>query len=501
MPDLPLIARAVAHGTKTALRCGPATASYADLVRGSHTVAAALLDGAADLAETRIAAFVPPDQRYVHAQWGTWLAGGVAVPLSLAATPKELAYAISDSQASTIVTTSERRAAVEPIANAMGVRLLVLDDLPDTEPTALPNLTPDRRAMMLYTSGTTSTPKGVVTTHGCIQAQIEALIEAWRWQPDDRIPLFLPLHHIHGIINVLSCGLWAGAEVEAFPRFDLPTILNRVEAGTYSVFMAVPTIYVKLIEALTSMPPADAKPILAGFAAMRLMVSGSAALPASVHEQWTVLTGQKLLERYGMTEIGMALSNPYDGERRPGAVGQPLPGVEVCLRDEAGSTITSEDVSGEIHVRGANVFLEYWNRPEATCESFIDGWFRTGDMAVLERGAYRIMGRSSVDIIKSGGYKLSALEIEASLLDHPAIAQVAVVGLADDTWGETVAAAVVLTDGEALELASLQAWCSDRLSPYKLPRTLLVVDELPRNAMGKVTKPAVSALFAASTQP
>lgn len=501
MPDLPLLARAIAHGTKTALRCGTATTTYADLVRGSHTVAAALLDGASDLGEARVAAFVPPDQRYVHAQWGTWLAGGVAVPLSLAATPKELAYAITDSQASVIVTTSEGRPNVGPIADAHGVRLVVLDDVADAQAAAFPHLASDRRAMMLYTSGTTSTPKGVVTTHGCVQSQIEALIEAWQWQPDDRIPLFLPLHHIHGIINVLSCGLWAGAEIEAFPRFDLPTILDRVAAGTYSVFMAVPTIYVKMIEALRSMPTAEAKPILAGFSAMRLMVSGSAALPASVHEQWTTLTGQKLLERYGMTEIGMALSNPFDGERRPGAVGQPLPRVEVCLRDEAGKTIAGEDVSGEIHVRGPNVFLEYWNRPEATRESFVDGWFRTGDMAVLERGAYRIMGRSSVDIIKSGGYKLSALEIEASLLDHPAIAEVAVVGLADDTWGETVAAAVVLADGDSLDLARLQAWCGDRLSPYKLPRTLLVVDALPRNAMGKVTKPAVSALFASSAQP
>lgn len=328
-----------------------------------------------------------------------------------------------------------------------------------------------------------------------IQAQIESLIEAWHWQQDDRIPLFLPLHHIHGIINIMSCALWMGAEIEAFPRFRLDTILEGVADRAYSVFMAVPTIYVKLIEALEQMSEARRAPIIQGFAAMRLMVSGSAALPASVHETWTELTGQKLLERYGMTEIGMALSNPYDGERRPGAVGQPLPGVEVRLQTESDESGNEEEVSGEIQVRGPNVFHEYWNRTDATNDSFIDGWFKTGDMAVIENGYYRIMGRSSVDIIKSGGYKLSALEIEASLLDHPAITQCAIVGVPDDTWGEMVAAAIVLKSGESLDLDSLNAWCKDRISPYKIPRRLLIVDELPRNAMGKVTKPAVLKLF------
>jgi malonyl-CoA/methylmalonyl-CoA synthetase len=210
---------------------------------------------------------------------------------------------------------------------------------------------------------------------------------------------------------------------------------------------------------------------------------------------WTELTGQKLLERYGMTEIGMALSNPYDSERRPGAVGQPLPGVEIRLQTESCESVTEDKASGEIQVRGPNVFQEYWNRPDATSDSFIDGWFKTGDMAVIEDGYYRIMGRSSVDIIKSGGYKLSALEIEASLLDHPAITQCAVVGIPDETWGETVAAAVVLQEDQQLDLEALQSWCKDRISSYKIPRELLVVDALPRNAMGKVTKPAVLQSF------
>ena len=225
------------------------------------------------------------------------------------------------------------------------------------------------------------------------------------------------------------------------------------------------------------------------------MVSGSAALPATVHNEWTALTGQALLERYGMTEIGMALSNPYDGERRPGSVGVALPGVDVRLMSESGVPIDVEDEAGEIQVRGPCVFVEYWNRPDVTAASFDDGWFRTGDIAVRETGYLRIMGRQSVDIIKSGGYKLSALEIESVLLQHPSIQECAVVGISDDTWGEAVAAAAVLHDNEQLSNIDLKTWCDDRLSRYKIPKQLCIVDSLPRNAMGKVTKPDVRKLF------
>jgi malonyl-CoA/methylmalonyl-CoA synthetase len=214
-----------------------------------------------------------------------------------------------------------------------------------------------------------------------------------------------------------------------------------------------------------------------------------------VHEQWTALTGQSLLERYGMTEIGMALGNPLHGERRPGFVGVPLPGVEVRLKTETGVLVEGEEEAGEIQVRGPLVAKSYWNRPEITAESFDDEWFKTGDMAVRERGYFRILGRLSVDIIKSGGYKLSALEIEAALLEHPAIAECAVLGLPDDTWGEAVTAVVVLEEGEDLDLQTLRTWCRNKLSVYKIPQHLQVVETLPRNAMGKVTKAAVRALF------
>ncbi len=212
----------------------------------------------------------------------------------------------------------------------------------------------------------------------------------------------------------------------------------------YTVFMAVPTIYVKLIEALEDSDDQERSNVVEGFNRMRLIVSGSAALPASVHVKWTELTGQKLLERYGMTEIGMALSNPFHGERRPGSVGQALPLVEVRLKAESGELVTVENEPGEIQVRGPCVFNEYWKRPEITKESFDDGWFRTGDMAVLETGYYRIMGRLSVDIIKSGGTNCRLWKLRPRLLQHPNIRECAVIGHLDNTWGEVVAAAVVL---------------------------------------------------------
>ena len=197
-----------------------------------------------------------------------------------------------------------------------------------------------------------------------------------------------------------------------------------------------------------------------------------------------------------MTEIGMGLSNPLHGERRPGAVGRPLPGVELRLVAEDGGVIPGEGHPGEIQVRGPAVFSEYWRRPEATAEAFTgDGWFRTGDMAVLEDGYYRILGRLSVDIIKSGGEKLSALEIEDVLREHPDVREVAVVGVADETWGEAVAAAVVTKGGEEMEVDALREWARDRMAAAKLPRALRVVDDFPRNAMGKVMKPAVRELF------
>jgi malonyl-CoA/methylmalonyl-CoA synthetase len=384
---------------------------------------------------------------------------------------------------------------IEGLCRRLSIPVATVSDSSTGSMLPLPELSPERRAMIVFTSGTTSKPKGAVTTHGNIAAQIETLIAAWEWQADDVIPLFLPLHHVHGIINVLSCALWAGATVHAMPKLDLTALCAQVAADTYSVFMAVPTIYVKLIDYLETLEDPEVEGICEGFANMRLNVSGSAACPVEVFEEWRDLTGQMLLERYGMTEIGMALSNPYRGERRPGYVGQALPEVTVQLVDEEGGIVTGEDTPGEIRIQSPTVFLEYWGNQKATDSSFSDGWFCTGDIAVIEDGYYRIMGRSSVDIIKSGGYKLSALEIENTLLGHPHIAEVAVVGVADRTWGEAVAAVVALKGDADMTLDSLRGWCDGKLSSYKVPKQLQVVDALPRNAMGKVMKPSLKPLF------
>jgi malonyl-CoA/methylmalonyl-CoA synthetase len=224
------------------------------------------------------------------------------------------------------------------------------------------------------------------------------------------------------------------------------------------------------------------------------MMSGSAALPVRTLERWREITGHTLLERYGMTEIGMALSNPLEGERRAGSVGGPLPGVGVRLVGDDFADVPP-GTPGELLVRGPGVFAEYWRQPEATAEAFVDGWFRTGDVALIEDGAYRLLGRRSIDIIKTGGHKISALEIEEALRLHPSIAECAVVGVDDAEWGQRVCAAVELRGGRALAFEDLVAWLRPRIAPYKIPRELRSVAALPRNAMGKVRKPDVTMLF------
>ena len=495
MPELELVRRARSFRARVAVTSHGHDHSYDSLLSVSEAIAASLLDGSTDLDEQRVAFLIPASFEYVAVQWGIWRAGGIAVPLSLSSADPELEHVITDAQVDRIIAPEDSLAKLRPLCDRLSTPLLSVDRVSSSQSVPLPQLEAGRRAMILYTSGTTSKPKGVVSTHANIQAQITALAEAWGWRSEDWIPLFLPLHHVHGIVNVLGCALWSGARVDCFGSFDAQSVLERVADKEYSLFMGVPTIYVKLIRILEAADEGDRARYTDGFAHMRLMVSGSAALPASVHEQWTDLTGQKLLERYGMTEIGMAISNPLQGERRPGAVGVALPGVTIRLVSEAGELIEAEDEPGEIQVRGPAVFSEYWQKPDVTRESFVEGWFRTGDMAVLEDGYYRIMGRLSVDIIKSGGFKLSALEIEDALLMHPAIRECAVVGLPDDTWGEVVAVAIVARDGEHIELSALKEWATEHMSSYKIPKSLLLLEDLPRNAMGKVTKPAIQDLF------
>ena len=257
--------------------------------------------------------------------------------------------------------------------------------------------------------------------------------------------------------------------------------------------MAVPTIYARLIAAWADADEATRGRWSAGARQLRLMVSGSAALPVSTLERWREITGHVLLERYGMTELGMVLSNSLT-RRVPGHVGEPLPGVDVRLVDDAGSDV-ADGTPGELLVRGPNVFREYWRRPEATAEAFTDGWFRTGDVAVHEPDGFRMLGRLSVDIIKSGGEKVSALEIEEVYRTHPGVADCAVVGIEDPEWGERVCVAVVRVPGASDEAGSLRSWGKQRLAPAKVPSRYVFVDALPRNTLGKTIKPDVKKLF------
>lgn len=480
---------------RVALVEGSKNYSYAQVNERINRFASGLLRGLPDLQEERIAFYIPASVDYVTTMHGIWRAGGIAIPLNVASAVAELDHYLRCASVTRMIANDDYQDDLRELCQTLDIELLSVEEVMVEVAGSLPAIDPERRAMMLFTSGTTNKPKGVVSTHKTIRAQITTLIDAWAWTEDDVIPLFLPLHHIHGIINILSCGLWAGASVHLFPKFDIPVITRNIIADTYNVFMAVPTIYVKLIQYFDSIDKAEVKKICAGFQRMRLNISGSAACPVKLFNQWQDLTGQVLLERYGMTEIGMGLSNPYKGERRAGYVGQPLPGVQAQLFDEYDQPIKGENLAGEIRIKGDNVFLEYWDNPKATKESFKDGWFCTGDVAIIEAGYYRIMGRSSVDIIKSGGYKLSALEIEGVLLTHEAIAEVAVLGIEDETWGEAVTAFIGLKPGAKLDFQELKSWCDGKMSSYKIPKKIKILDELPRNAMGKVTKPALKTML------
>jgi malonyl-CoA/methylmalonyl-CoA synthetase len=480
---------------RTAIIASDGTFTYDQLDEASRRVAGALLGDNADLNQTRVAFFVPPSFAYAAVQRGIWRAGGVAVPLAISHPPAELDYVIRDSGASLVVSDPAAASMLMPLAKGARARFLTTTTaMGASMADDLPHLGSNRRAMIIYTSGTTGRPKGAVSTHQNIGAQIATLVEAWRWTPADRLLLTLPLHHVHGIINGLGSALAVRATCEILPSFDAETVWNRLASGEITVFTAVPTIYNRLIASWNAAPPDVQRARSAGARGLRLMMSGSAALPVRTLERWREITGHTLLERYGMTELGMALSNPLTGQRRPGYVGQPLPGVEVRIVDENGHAV-AEGTPGELEVRGPSVCLEYWQRPDDTLEAFRDGWFRTGDVAVCENGSYRLLGRSNVDIIKTGGFKVSALEIEEILRTHPAIAECAVVGVHDEDWGERVSAAVELRTGASLSLDELQQWAKVQLAPYKVPRALQAVPALPRNAMGKVVKPEVAGLF------
>ena len=456
---------------RAAVRDARGTWTYGELAAKSETAAARLgrLEG------RRVGLYLDRTRESVALLLGVLRAGGVAVPFSLKGTPREIEYQTSDAGISRTVTLADAAPLLEGSARFEG---------------PLPSA--DAAASILYTSGTTGRPKGVVHTHAALASQVDILYGAWGWSAGDRLLHVLPLHHVHGLVNGALGALRAGAELRFVDSFEAPQIWDAFASGEITVFYAVPTIYHRLAEAWDAAAPDLRRSWTAGVGAMRLLVSGSAALPARLWHRWREMTGQPLLERYGMTEIGMALSNPYRGERRPGTVGQPLAGMEVRIVDEEGRDVPT-GTPGEIRVRGPSLFREYWGNPGATRESFRDGWFLTGDVAILQDGYVAIQGRASQDILKSAGYKLSALEIEEVVGEHPAVREVAVVGLPDPEWGEVVTACVVVKPGARLALEELRDWCKDKLAPYKVPRRLHLCESFPRTPLGKVMKKALAA--------
>jgi malonyl-CoA/methylmalonyl-CoA synthetase len=470
--------------------------SYEQLIRRSRHYAALLLGEEEDLSEARIAFMVPPGVDYVCVQWAIWISGGIAVPICITYPAPSIDYVLQDTEASRVLAADEYLPLLESLNSGESNRKLLSLSWMQGQHTdgkkKLPDVSLSRRAMILYTSGTTNLPKGVVSTHRNLKAQIDMLIEAWEWKSTDQTICILPLHHIHGIVNVVCCALRIGATCHFLPRFEAREVIELLQNEEITVFMAVPTIYFKLVAYLESLTEDERMDIKDKLTRKRLMVSGSAALPVSVMEKWYQLSGHRLLERYGMTEIGMAISNPYDGERKPGFVGMPLPSVSIRLVSDEGKINTGE--LGEIQVKGPAVFSEYWRRPEATAESFTsDNWFKTGDTAVLENGYYKILGRTSVDIIKSGGYKISAIEIEEVIRQFYSIEDCSVVGIPNEEWGEIVGAVIVLKN--SMDMIAFQHWLAEQLPKYKIPRSFRFLNDLPKNAMGKVIKKDLIPLF------
>ncbi|XP_026974758.1 malonate--CoA ligase ACSF3, mitochondrial isoform X9 [Sagmatias obliquidens] len=518
--------RALGFGDRIALVDQHGSHTYKDLYSRSLCLSREIcrLRGCADrdLREERVSLLCSNDVSFVVAQWATWMSGGIAVPLCRKHPQAQLEYFIRDSRSSVVLAGLEHVELLSPVVQKLGVPLLPLPPTvyhgaaEDPGEGRLPEWDwRDRGAMIIYTSGTTGRPKGVLSTHQNIRAMVTGLVRKWAWTKDDVILHVLPLHHVHGVVNKLLCPLWVGATCVMLPEFSAQLVWEKFlssETPRINVFMAVPTIYSKLMDYYDKH---FTHPHVQDFVRavceekVRLMVSGSAALPLPVLEKWKGITGHTLLERYGMTEIGMALSNPLTAARLPGSVGTPLPGVEVRIvsenlqkdgypyvvhaeGNEEDTKVTPgfEEKEGELLVRGPSVFREYWDKPEETKTAFTsDGWFKTGDTAVFKDGNYWIRGRTSVDIIKSGGYKVSALEVERLLLAHPSITDVAVIGVPDVTWGQRVTAVVTLREGHSLSHRELKEWASGVLAPYAVPSELLLVEEIPRNQMGKVNKP------------
>jgi malonyl-CoA/methylmalonyl-CoA synthetase len=496
---LPLaLARAAAdHGERRLLHFEGVDWSYADVAAEVRAVAGALAAWGVAPGD-RVALYLDNTPSFLVAYLAALWCGAAVVPANTRYRDGELAHMLRDAEACLAVTDLPGAATMARVRAEVPTLTSVVELHGDPRTDAgrwrslagAPPLEDPRGsdgaalALLLYTSGTTGRSKGAALSHDNLLATVSGLLAAWAWEPGDVLLLTLPLFHTHGLVVGLDTALAAGATVVLHPRFDADAVVARLAGGEPTLFFGVPTMYVRLVHALgAAASPPD-------LSAMRLFCSGSAPLAPETFAAFRDLTGHAILERYGMTETGMNLSNPYAGERRPGTVGTPLPGVAVRIVDAAGDAVEAGG-EGELLVRGSNVFAGYWRDPEATRAAFVtDGegerWFRTGDLARRDpaNGVYTLLGRRS-ELILSGGFNVYPREVEEVIATLAEVQDVAVVGLADDDLGERVVAAVV---GEAVDPAAVVAVCRRHLAGFKAPREVVVVPSLPRNAMGKVLR-------------
>ncbi len=465
-----------------------------DVDAHANGIADALLSGSQSLSGERVAILATPGAAFVAALLGIWKAHGTAVVLLPEHPHDEHAYALVDAGVTRMLVTADLKAmSATELATPT-----VIEEIA-TKRRAFADAAQGAPALMLYTSGTTSKPKGAVLTRENIRVQAALLRDAWGVTPDDTLLHALPLHHMHGLAIALVNALFAGASVHML-RFTVRELLSAMKDAT--IFMGVPTMYAKLFVAMDGVDGGDLRALGAHARGLRLATSGSAALPVTLGERFRELSGQFPLERFGMTEIGVGLTNPLaHAGRRPGYVGHPLKTVETAIKDDHGN----DALEGELWVRGPSVFPRYHERAEATAAAFVTDangvtWFRTGDTVSRDgqEGPFKILGRTSQDILKSGGYKLSALEIEEVLREHPGVLEVAVVGMSDEIWGDRVVACIVARHGHgsgATEITpeALRAFAKEKLAFYKVPKEFVLLPELPKNTMGKVQKPALKA--------
>ncbi|MGW1608767.1 acyl-CoA synthetase [Streptomyces sp. NPDC002285] len=465
---------------RPALRFGDRALTYAELSAATGALAGRIAG------EARVAVWATPTLETAVAVVAALEAGIAAVPLNPKSGEKELGHILSDSTPSLVLA-----APGDELPSPVGELARVDVDVRAAAPRPAEQADESDPALVVYTSGTTGPPKGAVIPRRAITATLDALADAWQWTADDTLVHGLPLFHVHGLVLGILGPLRRGGSVRHLGRFDTDGVARELNDGATMLF-GVPTMYHRIAQVLPGDPG-----LARALGKARLLVSGSAALPVHDHERITAATGQRVIERYGMTETLMNTSVRADGEPRPGAVGVPLPGVELRLVEEDGTPITSYDAEtvGEIQVRGPNLFTEYLNRPDATAAAFTeDGWFRTGDMAVRDPDGYvRIVGRKATDLIKSGGYKIGAGEIENALLEHPGVREAAVTGEPDADLGERIVAWIVPADPQSPPGADeLADHVAARLAPHKRPRRVHYLDALPRNDMGKIMKRALA---------